>query len=176
MRRSGLARPQAGLVLISSLLLLLVVTILAAAMFRDYGVDEKIAGNSRDKEIALQAAESAEQYAEAWLVNHTGLGPSPVACSGPLTTPSVCANQLTDAVSLPWTSGYAYSPPTANGFTNSITLSAPPVFYIYLTPATGKSWTYVIDAVGYGASPTTVAVIESYFTVTPAPTCNIQVC
>ena len=61
-----------GVVLISSLLLLLVVTIMALSMFRSFGMQEKIAGNTREKQRALQAAESAQQYAEWWLANQSG--------------------------------------------------------------------------------------------------------
>jgi len=63
---------QRGVVLISSLLLLLVVTIMALSMFRSFGMQEKIAGNTREKQRALQAAESAQQYAEWWLANQSG--------------------------------------------------------------------------------------------------------
>jgi type IV pilus assembly protein PilX len=67
------SRPsQRGVVLISSLLLLLVVTIMALSMFRSFGMQEKIAGNTREKQRALQAAESAQQYAEWWLANQSG--------------------------------------------------------------------------------------------------------
>ena len=38
-------------------------------MFRSFGMQEKIAGNMREKQRALQAAVSAEQYAEWWLSN-----------------------------------------------------------------------------------------------------------
>jgi type IV pilus assembly protein PilX len=40
---------QGGMVLITALLLLIVVTILAVGMFRSFGLDEKIAGNMREK-------------------------------------------------------------------------------------------------------------------------------
>ena len=52
---SGRGR-QHGIVLIASLLLLLVITILALAMFRSMGLGEKIAGNVREKQRALHAA------------------------------------------------------------------------------------------------------------------------
>src|SRR6202167_3765108 len=87
---------QRGMVLISSLLLLLVVTILALAIFRNSGVEEKIAGNEREKERALHAAESAQQYAEWWL--SSGLGSTtPIVCNSVVlvTAPAsgqVCAN------------------------------------------------------------------------------------
>jgi type IV pilus assembly protein PilX len=58
---------QSGIVLICSLLLLLVVTIIALAMFRSMGLGEKISGNERETQRALHAAVLAEQYAEWWL-------------------------------------------------------------------------------------------------------------
>ena len=58
---------QHGVVLVTSLLLLLVVTIMALSMFRSFGIQEKIAGNVREKQRAVQAAVSAQQYAEWWL-------------------------------------------------------------------------------------------------------------
>jgi len=58
---------QRGFVLISSILLLIVMTLLALAMFHSFGIQELIAGNVREKQRALQSAESAEQYAELWL-------------------------------------------------------------------------------------------------------------
>ena len=60
---------QNGMVLVTALLMLIVVTIIALAMFRSFGVDEKIAGNLREKQRAVSAAETAEQYAEYWLAN-----------------------------------------------------------------------------------------------------------
>jgi type IV pilus assembly protein PilX len=59
--------PQSGIVLVSSLLLLLVVTIIAISMFHSFGLQEKIAGNVREKQRALQVAASAQEYAEWWL-------------------------------------------------------------------------------------------------------------
>ena len=47
-RERHLPARQGGLVLVSSLLLLLVVTILAVAIFRSFGIEEKIAGNQRE--------------------------------------------------------------------------------------------------------------------------------
>ncbi|MGH8262561.1 MAG: pilus assembly PilX family protein, partial [Steroidobacteraceae bacterium] len=64
-----LALPRRGFVMVSSLLLLLVVTIIAVSMFRSFGIQEKIAGNMREKHRALHAAESAQQYAEWWLTS-----------------------------------------------------------------------------------------------------------
>ena len=66
-RTQGTRNAQCGMVLISSLLLLIVVTIIALSMFRSFGIQEKIAGNMREKQRALSAAVSAQQFAERWL-------------------------------------------------------------------------------------------------------------
>jgi type IV pilus assembly protein PilX len=69
--------------LVTSLLLLLIITIIALSMFRSFGSQEKIAGNLREKDRALHAAVSAEQYAEWWLTTTNGAvaESSPVTCT-----------------------------------------------------------------------------------------------
>ena len=188
-------RAQRGMVLISSLLLLLVVTILALAIFRNYGMEERIAGNQREKERALHAAESAQQYADWWL--SSGLGATtPIICDSmvAVTTPAsgqVCANTLPTIVTngnvanLPWQVGGAnvgvsYNPPnmimnTAGGVN---TYYQTPVFYVSYLGLTASSTTsnyqllYQVDAVGYGGSANAVAVVESTYYVTSG-VCNL---
>jgi len=162
------------MVLVSTLLLLVVVTLLAVGMFRSFGLVEKIAGNTRDKGRALQAAESAQAYAEWWLSQGNG-GPG-VACETVMTSglAQVCANPLTSPVTVPWVNGAApvgvtYTPPNMNVTTSSSPGSyyATPMFYItYLGLAPGGTGVvYQIDAVGYGGSPSSVAVVESFYSV-----------
>jgi len=45
---------QTGMVLVTSLLLLIVVTLLAVGMFRSFGLDEKIAGNVRERDLRIK--------------------------------------------------------------------------------------------------------------------------
>jgi type IV pilus assembly protein PilX len=181
---------QRGMALVSALLLLLVVTIMAVSMFRGYGMQEKIAGNTREKQRALSAAVSAQNYAE-WFLSQSGLAGTPVACSAivPSTTGQVCNNVLGagDFSITPWAAGVTYTPFTTNqsngvqstvgaptaGVTNSYYQS--PVFYItdlgVCTTCSPKGELYQIDALGYGAAPSSVAVVEStYLVSTPAPT------
>ena len=129
-------RVQTGIVLVSSLLLLLVVTIMALSIFRSFGIQERIAGNTRDKQRALQVAESVQQYAEVWVANSSG---APVAVATGIassadsacsfsataanampTAPQICTNTLASlAASVtrpPWVSGgnylgFQYTPP-----------------------------------------------------------------
>ena len=111
------------MVLVSSLLLLIVVTIIALSMFRSFGIQEKIAGNMREKQRALQAAVSVQQYAEWWLSSFGAGTPSGV-CAGlananaNTTNVQICSNQLpllTSVTSVPWGGsapvGVTYIPP-----------------------------------------------------------------
>jgi type IV pilus assembly protein PilX len=185
-RRAG----QRGIVLISSLLLLLVVTIIALAMFRSMGLGEKISGNVRETQRALHAAEVAEQYAEWWLSSSANSSQPPVACSATASANTsasnvlICSNALSSSVTLPWTSGgnpvgFSYYP-NATGATAtnmsfaadatgsfSNTYSTPPVFYIqYLGEAADTQGSvYKVDAVGYGGNSLSVAVVESTYEI-----------
>jgi type IV pilus assembly protein PilX len=110
---------QRGIVLISSLLLLIVVTLIALSMFRSFGIQEKIAGNMREKQRALQAAITAEGFAEAWLANNALNTPSTVCSSmldgntmdGTINVGQICSNQLpnvvpnNDVTAVPWQIG-----------------------------------------------------------------------
>ncbi len=158
---------ERGMVLITTLLLLIVVTILAVGMFRSFGMDEKIAGNSREKQLALNAAESAEQYAEAWIASGgNGAGITAITCAVPATAPAVqvCNNAITNPVSLPWTDGVKYTLPTIANYPTNFALYLQPNFYIQRLPGTLFGGTaYVIDAAGYGGSPSTAAVVEATF-------------
>jgi type IV pilus assembly protein PilX len=171
---------QRGMVLVSSLLLLLVVTIIAITMFHSFGTQERIAGNVREKQRALHAAESAQQYAEWWL--SMGNGGLVVTCGAATTAPNaqVCQNTLNavmgdaNITQVPWTIGGAeagviYTP---TGMTISTTPAAgtyykSPSFYISYVGLTdgGKSSVYQIDAVGYGGRKDAVAVVESTYKV-----------
>jgi type IV pilus assembly protein PilX len=162
-----------GMVLITALLLLIVVTILAVGMFRSFGLDEKIAGNVREKHRAVNAAESAEQYAEWWL--SIGNGSNGITCTATVTAAAgqVCANPLATPTVLPWPLAVTFTPgtPTAMNVTGLAggqgTYYLTPSFYITylgLSP-NGLGSVYQIDAVGYGGSADTAAVVESTYLV-----------
>lgn len=172
---------QRGVALITGLLLLLVVTLIAVAMFHGFGDQEQIAGNTREKQRALNAAVSAEQYAEWWLIN--GTVPPTATCNSLVTADigQVCSNALTNYATVPWTIsgsqvGVSYTP-----FAQSQTLTGPegssgtpsqgsyygyPVFYITYLGATNSGQLYQVDAYGYGGNASTLAEVESTYLVT----------
>jgi type IV pilus assembly protein PilX len=183
---------QRGIVLVSSLLLLLVVTIVALSMFRSFGIQEKIAGNMREKQRALQAAMTAQQFAEVWLSNNANGSPStPCATlmNANLGEGQICSNQLSNlsffpngVTAVPWMLnntpvGVTFTPnnmpigattSTLNTLINPSYASAP-TFYVSDMGASADANTpgeiYQIDAVGYGANSNTVAVVESTYVV-----------
>lgn len=173
---------QGGLVLISSLLLLLIITILAVAMFRSFGVQERIAGNIREKQRATTAAEQAEQYAEWWLTSSSNAAVPAVSCTtllnANLNEGQICSNTLASSgitpASVPWeiggnTVGVTYTPPGMNVQTvaTSGTYAQAPVFYLsYLgLCADGVGSCYQIDAAGYGGTDATISVVESTYEI-----------
>lgn len=183
--RSGRER---GMVLVTALLLLVVVTLLAVGMFRSFGLDEKIAGNIREKHRALNAAEGAEQYAEWWLAQGNGSTGVPCAALIPATSPPVvCSNPINaindvTQVPLPFPTGVAYNPPTPTvmnvegqtvGAAYTEYYSSPTFYIYYVGPAPGGLGTiYQIDAAGYGGSADTAAVVETTYLVQQSVTCT----
>lgn len=193
---------ERGIVLISSLLLLLVVTIMALSIFRGYGTQERIAGNMRDKQRALQAAESAQLFAEWWLATQSnaplavgyGMATSAdVNCAGVLDANSgqgqICLLPLTAVYGITsaaqWPSlagglGVQYTPPGFNYTGNSTNAAvkdvyaARPLFYIsdMGTLASGRGEVYQVDALSYGVNQATVAVVESTVQIT-CVVCNV---
>jgi type IV pilus assembly protein PilX len=68
---SIIGRKQDGAVLITALLLLLVMTLLGLSGARTTTLEEKMAGNMRDRHRAFQAAEAALREGERLVENHT---------------------------------------------------------------------------------------------------------
>jgi type IV pilus assembly protein PilX len=185
----GARSEQRGMVLITSLLLLIVVTIIALSMFRSFGIQEKIAGNMREKQRALQAAVSAQVYAENWLISNATA--ASVQCStllnGNIGQGQICSKQLptvvADVTSVPWQIGgvpvgVSYLPPSMLvSTTTSVsaanvanpTYYATPTFYISdMGPSadpTIPGEIYQVAAVGYGGASNTAAVVESTYAV-----------
>ena len=163
---------------------------MALSMFRSYGVEERLAGNTRDKQRAINAAESAQQYAESWLASGTApaTGVCPVGLVPSSTSGEVCSPPVTpiDFTVLPWTTGVTYTQFTSNtinGWSNLISATGTvenaglkqtasyvqaPVFYVTdLGPNLGSPTgeVYQVDAVGFGGTSNTVAVVESTFVI-----------
>jgi type IV pilus assembly protein PilX len=191
-RQSGTgkaASKQRGMVLISSMLLLMIVTIFAVSMFRSFGVEERIAGNTRDKERARAAAMTALQYAEWWITQNNWANAgncAPALLNANANQGQVCLKStglntyVANVTQVPWTNGAqelgtVYTPPGPPAMN---TASAANPDYYYRAPRFYISYIsnfnhvvtcgnlYQIDAWGTGSSANTVAEVESTFQVT----------
>lgn len=176
---------QQGIALITSLLILVIVTLVSVSMYRSFGLQEKITGNTLEKQRSLLAADSALRYAEWWInQGNTGTGS---ACTAVVTTNAqadmkICSNALGTPAVLPWTSRYDYKPPTmtvlAGGGLNTATTgvvgdvnyaTTPSLYISYLgVGPDGKSMLYQVTGVGYGGSTTSASVLQSTYAMTYA--------
>lgn len=202
MKRAHFKHPrstQSGVVLISSILLLVVMTLLALAMFHSFGIQELIAGNVREKQRALQSAEAAEQYAEIWLTSFGNVVSNSVDCStvgvvgySAISVPYICVKPLTlitdvaFATTVPWTVssaevGFAFFPGNPAAGTGSMSVSTSggigsyyqvPRFYIGLVSYTATQALYRIDAWNFAGTTTTLAVVEGNYVVI-CTTCSL---
>ncbi len=157
-------------------------------MFRGFGIEGRIAGNVREKQRALQAAESAQQYAEWWLTQSGNAASLPVICNAALNANAgegqICANTLPDLMLAAgttiadvgaWPFWVTYTPPTMSNPTSPAdSYYQAPQFYISDLggSADGAGEVFQIDATGYGASASTLAVVESTFIVQSGVVCN----
>jgi type IV pilus assembly protein PilX len=76
-------RRQEGAVLIISLLILLIMTLIGVTAMSTTSLEEKMTGNMRDKNVALQASESALEDGEAWLSSQGARPVETSTCASP---------------------------------------------------------------------------------------------
>jgi type IV pilus assembly protein PilX len=165
---------QRGVVLITSLIILVVVTILALYMFGGFTQDEKISGNTREKARAVDASFAALNQAQQWmgLPNSTYAGDwvTGVACTAPSAVAVVCSNALADPTALPWTGGVSatLTGMTVNAEGGQGTYAAGTKYYIqYLTTIGTKPGVgvYRVTATASGGNAAAVAVQQAIFQV-----------
>jgi type IV pilus assembly protein PilX len=182
---------ERGVALVTSLLLLVIITILALSMFRSFNTQERIAGNLREKERALHAAASAQQYAEWWLLQANNTAGGPVPCTS-VVAAGFTAGQICDQTPqqqlgvaaltqvLPWPIRVTYAPdgmlfgtqPPVAGNPNPPYFDQPAYWITKIGRAADNAGdAYQIDAYGYGSSASTVAIVESVYEVAAGLNC-----
>ena len=179
---------QAGVVLITAMIILVVITVLSLAMFRNFGVLERMSGSSMEKQRTFNAAQNALQYAEWWVSQ--GNGGAGSSCSTLLSadasppTTQVCSNALlsTAATStqaqvsvVHWKTsggtdlGVAYTPPnlTVSSTPGAGAVAIKPRFYVSPlgTDPSGIVQLYQISAMAEGGTADTIAVVQSVYGV-----------
>ena len=173
--RSMLPGSQHGAVLIVALVLLLVLTVLGTASIHDTTMEERMAGNFRDRSAALEAAESALRTGEGGISNTTTFAAMAFDGTGgtyEVTQASTSVDPLTG-------SNYGLSVPTSVlTYGSELLVHQAPEYYIEKLPAikmTGSNQAigtqnlpptihyYRVTAKGYGISPNTEVTLQSTY-------------
>ncbi|AOV18273.1 hypothetical protein BJI67_15465 [Acidihalobacter aeolianus] len=172
-------RRQEGFVLVVSLLILVILTLLGVSMFGNVGLQQRMASNTREKNRAFEAAQSALQYAQWWLTQGSNATQG-VTCppSSPSSVPLVCTTALSNPTTVPWAFSNQYaggslkldvqqlnSSGVSSGGANSY-YSYPQFYiqYIGFSSSTGGNL-YRITAWAYGGNQNAIAVVQSVFLV-----------
>jgi len=160
---------QSGAALIVSLILLLVMTLLGVSAMQTNVLEEKMAGNFRDRDLAFQAAEAALRHAENEILNASlsdfttwASCPAcpPMAATGGKLGPSYDDSGVDySADSSLWKTPGAYDiydhpalPPAKD-----------PKYVIKLQNTSGSRRIFKITAYAEGNSPGTAVVLQSYY-------------
>jgi type IV pilus assembly protein PilX len=162
---------EAGLALVSALLILVVITLLGVSLFLGVNLQQQAAGNSMEKARALEVAQSVTIAAEQWLDTYAKTI-VPVTCGGMASVFRLCAvppNTPADPKS--WATAGATQVNlkqvkiSTNGGPNTYA-AYPAVWITYLGRATmGPGNLYEIDAQAYGGNTHTVAVTQVVYYV-----------
>lgn len=155
---------QSGAVLFISLIVLIVMTIAGLAAMQGVGLDERMAGNLRDRTLAFEAAEAALREAED-VLDSAGFGSAPAA-SAP--TPSIAdmlaRGEQIDAASPTAVEllgvGVAQLPRFLIEET-AVVLPGGGVESDVLATREGAEYYYAITALGYGSAPQARVMLQS---------------
>lgn len=165
---------QSGAALIISLLILLVMTIIGVTAMQTNILEEKMAGNDRDRSLSLQAAEAALRAGEDTIEAIVSLAAAFDGTTAGLYPEDSIVDVFADAT---WTAGNSieYGTPIAN-------VSTRPRYIIELigkigsatddvnvgggygeTSGQGTLYSFLITARGSGSSDSAVTLLQSYY-------------
>lgn len=151
----SLTKRQEGATLLICMVMLLIVTLLTIANVREVTLEERITSNLRDRQAALNGAESALREGEARLAGSFGVPTTSSDCSSGqlcvLGTPYIADTALNPANWAWWTAGNSANSRTyigpANDSTLSMLTSAPRwnTAFIGFDPANSRGMVEVTD-------------------------------
>ncbi|WP_172452468.1 pilus assembly PilX family protein [Chromatium okenii] len=157
---------QSGMVLVTGLIFLLLMTVLGMTSVQTTTLNERMASNANDRNVAFQAAEIALRRAETVIMNTEAenINEIPLASVAP---DSDDDNDWTDAISYPSAVG---SIPAVSSITTVPPLAAQPTYVIQCAYSESTSCSencfigmncYKVTARGQGAIATSVVVLET---------------
>jgi type IV pilus assembly protein PilX len=179
MRANHTFSGQRGASLVIALMFLIVLTILGLVAVRSSTVQERMAGNDRDRAIAFEAAEAALRDAERDIqANLSSADPFDNACTSGLCRPSTVATPNWNSISWAGATSRIYGVASGAG-AFPLAVSNPPRYIIELLPdvpsgsgntlnsnarsSTRGGTAYRITSRGWGRRPGTTVMLQSVY-------------
>lgn len=173
---TGKKRDERGSALITGLLIMLIMTGLGLASIKNTMLQQKMAGNDKDKQIAFQAAEAALREGELLLANADAdiksyIGSVSSNTNGCMTSPSAQVHLCYKDEAFNYKGSSTWSGHGKTVTTNFAALSTDiaekPQFIIQHAYKLGKenANAFYITAKGVGAKSSTVIYLQSVFVV-----------
>ena len=179
---------QRGYVMVLSMLILLLITIMSISMGKSFFMEEGMAGNTREKNRSLAAAQAALLYGEWWAKQNFSQGVDCSTMGSVLATGTgvICNWNSTNVVTYNTApTGTAGSMPLAKYFTiptvSYITTSGTDSFYAapgayvqyigYMTVSGPPQLLYRVTAFGYGGNANSFSVVQSTVAVASTTQC-----
>ncbi|MEY4562601.1 MAG: hypothetical protein RLZZ618_1878 [Pseudomonadota bacterium] len=151
------ARTQRGAVLIIALIMLVLVTMVSLTVIRSATLEEKMAGNARDRDKAFQATEAALRICLARLMDDSYVGANPTA-QDPAPTGS---EPVWAATSANWTNNAIAIPMTEIDTSAYGIAASPRCIFERLGVGTGS---YRVTARGVGVQSTSPVILQATYT------------
>jgi type IV pilus assembly protein PilX len=152
MKHHSVRRQQKGVVLIISLVILVLVTLVGLSTIRTTTMEEKMAGNSRDRDKAFQAAEAAVQTCLAMLDSN------PASYTAPKHTPAASTATPLWEVETNWDSSSANTYAVDIG--TDAKLAASPRC---LVETLGGAGSYRVTGRAVGGSDKTIVMLQATY-------------
>ncbi len=168
MKKTTSIKKQSGVVLVISMIMLLLLTLIGVTGTQVTTLEEKMAGNARDQNLAFQAAESALIDAENDIDNTVGaLVPRINGSTGFDTncTNGLCLNGTGAGFSSIWNDAAKVSNAVSFGtYTGASAIPGVALQPIYLIDAiTSGTARYRITAIGYGGTQNAQRILEEIY-------------
>lgn len=163
-----IVRQQRGMTLIVALIFLAMLALLGATAAQNSVLEERMAGNTRDRDLAFQAAEAAlrdaESLAKAFLILNMGSAGlvDASSCAVPNVPPCYLSHGNDAAY---WTNTFVWDTTNARHPTQSLNqVTAQPLYIVEKMPdAAAGVETYRATARGVGKSASAVVIVQSVF-------------
>lgn len=156
---------QQGATLIVALIFLVVMTLLGIAAAQNSSLEERMAGNTRNRDLAFQAAEAALDHAQQNLfagenISSLGFG---TGSPGLLIYDAATANDANY-----WGTTYTWSTATARQPTATLNqVAAQPLYVVEKMPDVVTTQYYRVTARGVGKDSSAVVIVQAVFSYTP---------